>query len=160
MPIPSGDRTKQTAEAEHIGPDYTGDNISAKKTAGYAYDVASGEWRRVNTKVLGTQLETTDSGLVTNTIIHGKTTAGGGSYVDVKVTPSGALTVETTTTSVTERYDTSNSPILYVGYANVGTSDSSTGWTITKYDVTTSSAMSGKIATDVSWDNRASGTYN
>jgi hypothetical protein len=39
MPSPvSGDRVKQTAEAEHIGPDYTGDNISAKKVAGYQWD--------------------------------------------------------------------------------------------------------------------------
>lgn len=33
-----GDRVKQTAEAEHIGPDYTGDNISAKKTANYVWN--------------------------------------------------------------------------------------------------------------------------
>jgi hypothetical protein len=59
----------------------------------------------------------------------------------------------------TERYDTSNSPIIYTGFAVIGTPDDSTGWTITKYDVTTSSSMSGKIATDVTWNNRASGTY-
>lgn len=72
--------------------------------------------------------------------------------------------IKTTTTvtipTVTERYDTSNSPIIYTGSATVGTSDASLGWTITKYDVTISSAMSGKIATDVSWDNRAIGAYN
>lgn len=50
----------------------------------------------VNTKQLGTQLTTSDVGLVTNTVVHGQTTAGGGTYVDVKVTPSGALTVEAT----------------------------------------------------------------
>ena len=48
----------------------------------------------VNTKQLGTQLTSSDVGLVTNTIMHGQTTGGGGGYVDVKVTPSGALTVE------------------------------------------------------------------
>lgn len=48
----------------------------------------------VNTKQLGTQLTNTDVALVTNTVIHGLTTGGGGGYVDVKVTPSGALTVE------------------------------------------------------------------
>lgn len=62
-------------------------------------------------------------------------------------------------TAKTERYDTSNSPIIYTGYAAVGTADSALGWTITKYDVSTSSAMSGKVATDVSWNNRATGTY-
>ena len=39
MPSPvGGDRVKQTAEAEHIGPDYTGDNISAKKVANYVWN--------------------------------------------------------------------------------------------------------------------------
>jgi hypothetical protein len=50
----------------------------------------------VTTKQLGNQLTNIDVGLVTNTIIHGLTTGGGGGYVDVKVTPSGALTVEST----------------------------------------------------------------
>lgn len=53
----------------------------------------------VNTKQLGTQLVGSEVGLVTNTIIHGLTTGGGGGYVDVKVNPSGALTVEATVSS-------------------------------------------------------------
>ena len=40
-----------------------------------------------------------DLGLVVNSVIHGLTTAGGGSYVDVKVTPSGALSVDATVSS-------------------------------------------------------------
>lgn len=47
---------------------------------------------------LGTQVTSSDYGLVINSVIHGKTTAGGGSYVDVKVTPSGALSTEGTVT--------------------------------------------------------------
>lgn len=47
-------------------------------------------------KLLSVNLAGSDKGLVTNTIIHGETTGGGGGYVDVKVTPSGALTVEST----------------------------------------------------------------
>lgn len=39
-----GDRVKQTAEAEHIGPDYTGDNISAKKVANYTWSGST--WER------------------------------------------------------------------------------------------------------------------
>lgn len=31
----TGNIERQTAEAEHIGPDYTGDNVSAKKVANY-----------------------------------------------------------------------------------------------------------------------------
>jgi hypothetical protein len=46
--------------------------------------------------LLSTNLQGTDKGLVTNTIIHGETTGGGGGYVDVKVTPSGAMTTEST----------------------------------------------------------------
>lgn len=37
--------------------------------------------------------------LVTQSIIHGKTTGAGGGWVDVKVTPSGALAVENTNTN-------------------------------------------------------------
>jgi hypothetical protein len=50
----------------------------------------------VDVKLLSVALAGTDKGLVTNSIIHGESTAGGGSYVDVKVNPSGALTTEST----------------------------------------------------------------
>jgi hypothetical protein len=44
----TGDRVKQTAEAEHIGPEYTGDNISAKKVA--LYEALDGvNWSRKGT---------------------------------------------------------------------------------------------------------------
>lgn len=45
-------------------------------------------------KLLSEQVQGTDAGLITNTVIHGKTTAGGGSFVDVKVNPSGALSTD------------------------------------------------------------------
>lgn len=61
---------------------------------------------------------------------------------------------------VTERYDYSDSTTIYTGYAPLGTSNGSTGWTITKYDLASSSAASGKIAVDVTWTDRASGTYS
>lgn len=47
-------------------------------------------------KTLATGVVGTDQGLVTNTVIHGQTTGGGGGYVDVKVTPSGSLVAEAT----------------------------------------------------------------
>lgn len=50
----------------------------------------------VTTKQLGTAVTNTDVGLVTNTVIHGLSSGGGGSYVDVKVTPSGALVADIT----------------------------------------------------------------
>ena len=51
---------------------------------------------KINTKALNVQVAGTDVGLITNSVLHGLTTAGGGSYVDVKVTPSGALAVDAT----------------------------------------------------------------
>lgn len=40
----TGNIERATAEAEHIGPAYTGDNISAKKVANYLWD--GSEWSR------------------------------------------------------------------------------------------------------------------
>ena len=54
-----------------------------------------------NIRQLSTDLMSTDKGIVTNTVIHGLTTAGHGAYVDVKVSPSGALTVESTDANTT-----------------------------------------------------------
>lgn len=53
-----------------------------------------------DTKALGTNLVDGDIGIVSNTVIHGKTTAGGGSFVDVKVNPSGALAVDASGSTV------------------------------------------------------------
>ena len=52
----------------------------------------------VTKKTLNTQVVAADTGLVVNAVIHGFTTGGGGGggYVDVKVNPSGALTVDAT----------------------------------------------------------------
>jgi hypothetical protein len=48
----------------------------------------------ITAKTLNTQVVAADTGLVVNAVMHGITTAGGGSYVDVKVNPSGALSVD------------------------------------------------------------------
>ena len=50
----------------------------------------------VTKKTLGTAVVSADTGLVVNAVMHGLATGGGGGYVDVKVNPSGALTVEAT----------------------------------------------------------------
>lgn len=50
----------------------------------------------VTAKQLNNQVVAGDVGLVANAVIHGLTTGGGGGYVDVKVNPSGALTVDAT----------------------------------------------------------------
>jgi hypothetical protein len=67
--------------------------------------------------------------------------------------------VPITQSALTKRFDYSSSTIIYTATAPVGTAESSTGWTITKFDLTNSGDSSGKIATDVSWDNRAAGVY-
>lgn len=48
----------------------------------------------ITAKTLNTQVVAADTGLVVSAVMHGITTAGGGSYVDVKVNPSGALSVD------------------------------------------------------------------
>ena len=68
-------------------------------------------------KTLNTQVVATDVGLVTNAVMHGITTGGGGGYVDVKVNPSGALTVEATLAAST------------VSIGNVNLSPLTGGWT-------------------------------
>jgi len=42
-------------------------------------------------KQIGTQVTSTDVGLVTNSVLHAWSTAGGGAFVDVKANPSGSL---------------------------------------------------------------------
>lgn len=61
--------------------------------------------------------------------------------------------------ATTERYDYDVATTIYTATAPIGTADDSTGWTITKYDLTDTNDASGKVATDVSWTNRATGTY-
>jgi hypothetical protein len=77
-------------------------------------DVATGETRLLQTtdlaggggggsggaggdvQPLSTQLTNSTDAQTTAAVIHARTSAGGGTFVDVKATPSGALTVETT----------------------------------------------------------------
>lgn len=59
---------------------------------------------------------------------------------------------------IIERYDIQGTTI-YSGEAPVGTSRATTGWSITKYDLADVTDASGLIATDVSWDDRATGSY-
>ena len=54
----------------------------------------SGNIIPLSSKPLNVQVTGTDNGVIVNSVIHGLTTAGGGTYVDVKVNPSGALAVD------------------------------------------------------------------
>ena len=80
----------------------TGAATSANQTNGNQLTKITDGAGVVNTKQMGTALTSSDVGLVTNTVIHGLTTGGGGDYVGAKVTPAGALVSEVTgTVSVT-----------------------------------------------------------
>lgn len=77
----------------------------------------------VNTKALGVQIVTGDIGLVTNTIIHGLSTGGGGNYVDVKVNPSGALSVAATLEAGTNNIGDVDILSIAAGDNNIGNVD-------------------------------------
>ena len=64
------------------------------------YLLQSGSGGDVQT--LATQLVSTNNAQTVASVLHGKTTAGGGAYVDVKVTPSGALVADTTSDQLPE----------------------------------------------------------
>jgi hypothetical protein len=57
-----------------------------------------------------------------------------------------------------ERIDVSGSTI-YFGEATRGSAAGDPAWQITKYDVASSSDITGLIAKGVAWSNRASETY-
>lgn len=46
MPNPQMQGAESITQAEHISPDKTGDNIQAKRVAGYVWNSASGSWER------------------------------------------------------------------------------------------------------------------
>jgi len=83
--------------------------------------------------------------------------SGGGSTGIAPFLEQGALPVSQKV--MTERYDYDDPTTIYTATAVTGTAEASTGWTITKYDLTNTNNASGKIATDVSWSGRALGTY-
>lgn len=68
---------------------------------------------------VNTQVTTSDNGMVTNAVIHGKTTAGGSTYVDVKVTPSGAVSID----GVAETTPSDNLSMSEFGARRVESSD-------------------------------------
>lgn len=85
---------------------------------------------------------------------------GGGSYNGPQTTHNDQFVIPVIdVTHNTTKYDYSSNTVIYVGEAPLGTAVNATGWTITKYDLTDNSDASGKVATDVSWNNKASGDY-
>lgn len=124
-------------------------------------NIAGGSGSAGDILTLNTTPTGTNNAQVTQSIIHGKTTAGGGSYVDVKVTPSGALstngeagvlntsdtrinpaTQETLASLLIEmqinngayaqRTDDTGTGTIYRGWAVPGTATSAASWRITR----------------------------
>lgn len=145
-------------------------NVSTKKVTVYSYDATNDVLVPSNAKLLGSTLTTNDIGLITSTTIHGLTTGGAGGFVDVKVTPSGALTVESTiegtVTTISPTYktlidETSTPSVTYVGKAAINTATSAASWQISKIDESgsvTSITWSGSGFTAI-WNNRTSISY-
>jgi hypothetical protein len=75
------------------------------------------------------------SSLVTlnRTVIEGVTTAGGGSYIPVKVTPSGSLTTDSTVSSIPDLMVTSATAIWSTGQNMLLTASGSAGTDVTGY---------------------------
>ena len=98
-PIVIGGGTEAAAQRVTIATDSTGvvsvDDNGSSITVDGDVRITDGAGI-VNTKQIGTAITASDVGLVVQSVIHGLSTAGGGTYVDVKVNPSGALATATT----------------------------------------------------------------
>jgi hypothetical protein len=77
------------------GQVYTEGDVDTSITgpAMLAEEASTSTLKPVNTKQLGIQVTSSDYGLITNSVIHGLSSAGGGTFVDAKVNPSGSLEV-------------------------------------------------------------------
>lgn len=78
----------------------TGVATSANQTNGTQQTKLTNGTITADIKTLGTQVVSTDNGIIVNAVMHGVTTAGGGGYVDVKVNPSGSLAVDASGSTV------------------------------------------------------------
>lgn len=78
----------------------SGAATSAAQTDGTQRTKITDGTNNVAVKQLSTGLVGADYAIVSNTVIHGLTTGGGGGYVDVKVNPSGALVGDVSGSSV------------------------------------------------------------
>lgn len=126
---------------------------------------------KATVKSVNTQVTSADNGLVTNAVLHGKTTGGGGGFVDVKVNPSGALTTDATISGnvSTEAAiydkrldDTSTANAIYIGEAAVGVATSAASWRVKRLDISSGLVVeyAGTGTFNQIWDNRTSLTYN
>jgi len=132
----------------------TGFSTSANQTNGTQQTKITNGTNNVDVKTLGTQVVTGDYGLIVNAVMHGITTGGGGGYVDVKVNPSGALTVESTVVSSalpTGAATSANQTSQLAQETNINTALGITSDTVATTDIGTFSliALTKRIAQNI-----------
>ena len=100
--------------------DFGADGVSSPVTASNPLPVELTDGTNpVVIKQLSTVPVATDAALMTQAIIHGRTTAGGGAFVDVKVNPSGALSADISDSTNVGTVPTGAGAAFWPGYKGV-----------------------------------------
>lgn len=85
-----------------------------------------------------------------------------GKPVNIEVNPDGSIPISSST--LTNRVDTSVTNVVYTGKAPIGSSEASAVWQIKKFDYSSGSNMSGKFANSGAftavWNDRLTETYS
>lgn len=130
--LPTGAATEATLSA-----------VSTKLTdASQKTQVVSSGGNTVGVRQLNDQVVAADYGIITNSVIHGLSSGGGGGYVDCKVTPSGALVTDGTAT-VSGTVAATQSGTWTVQPGNTA---NTTAWLVTQDTTTAAFQAEGNIA--------------
>lgn len=134
--------------------------------------IVNGDNTPVETKPVQDGLDGTEEALITHSVIQGYSTGGGGQYHDIKVTPSGALTVEadiqnevdvniTNPTYIIRNISTPTDPEIdtykYFGFEDINTGS----WRIMRKTLSNNVFMYDTGASDyhTAWTNKSGGIY-
>ena len=109
------------------------DTVATKLTDGTQLTKITDGAGTVNTKQIGSQLTTTDIGLVVQTVIHGVDSVDLTNYRDARITPTGRLLTDSTVTATnldirdlvfaSDKVDVSGSSVTVSGTATVNATD-------------------------------------
>lgn len=104
MAEPYGDGHESVTISEHISPRKTGDNIEAKRVAGYVFNPTTLEWQRDTNIAIATEATLQDMitqlGLMLDSLQFGQLTDNA-KRLKVTLAESGALPLVTTVSTVT-----------------------------------------------------------
>lgn len=134
--------------------------------------IVNGDNTPVETKQIQDALDGTEEALITHSVIQGYSTAGGGQYHDVKITPSGALTVEadiqnevdvnvTNPVYIIRNVSTPTDPEIdtykYFGFEDINTGS----WRIMRKTLSNNIFMYDTGVSDyhTAWTNKSGGSY-